>query len=1050
MPAIIKPRTLGIMTQTERQGSGASLIVSAYGMFHLATPDPCRFEDEQGLWLMVGKELPPGAIFDGGMPKPVAEVLVGGYAAAAGGRPVPRMGLSWEVAGRRKSLLVTGDRTWRLANTSAAATEPVPFVQMPLTPARCFGGEGFAPNPAGTGFRARERVMAHEAVALPNLEIPEQAVRSFTDTPDPAAFGPMAFDAKERLRHAGTYDGAWLRTRAPGLAADVDPRLFLFAPGEQRLTGFLQGGEDYRLRGFSADHPTIEGRLPDFRVRCFVGWTAAGKPVVEVRMRIDTLWLFAGAGRGILIHRGTLAVEDFEAADVADVMLAYERPDAALPEAHYLRVRELRTDREQAFKYALADHQLSPARPQEQLDARAAARRDRDGARRAKQEADLAWIEQKYLAGSSIPPELRPPPPKLPPDDETALPLPLPEEIASGEIDLAALLDAMEATQRRLETTVHTAQAEMEPKTRAIEEFKTSDTEAGAVDRLFAGLGKEHVAADLDSRSPNLPDLGEIKPVTDEQAKAFAAADGAKDWRKALWDAAHPQVDEAAQLALARARFLGLPEANMLSSLSNALDRATFAIPDIDLSTVEGHPAVSPAADEGLARALAMLDSSPGLKPDTSRSVRDSLADADAKLRAGLPNLKAKPGEALETLSAAQARMEARDPSKSPAETLGESRTRMAELEGQLRERMAKESETAEETLAAMRRISPSPTRPEEPFTDHVARALGALILAEARAGLSLVGRDLAGADLRGADLSGHDLSEALMENVRLDGATLTGARLAGATLCGASLVGADLSGCDLTGTNLAKADATRARFADARLVETTLLDGRFSDAAFEGAELREIMATGIPFDGASFRRARASSCLFTRCDFAGARWTGASLTRVHFIDGDCTGIAFVDARLAEVSFLKIRAGGADFSDATYDTVTFAGEVDLQGALFPRITGQRFSIQGTDLSDACFERARLDAACFTQAVMTRANFKATSLKRAILARNDLGAADFSYANLWEAQPNRADLRGASFACANLYGADLSDARLTGADLADANLGRTVLRLASHG
>ncbi len=672
------------------------------------------------------------------------------------------MGLSWEVAGRRKSLLVTGDRTWRLAKASAAATEPVPFVQMPLTPARCFGGEGFAPNPAGTGFRARERVMAHEAVALPNLEIPEQAVRSFTDTPDPAAFGPMAFDAKERLRHAGTYDGAWLRTRAPGLAADVDPRLFLFAPGEQRLTGFLQGGEDYRLRGFSADHPTIEGRLPDFRVRCFVGWTAAGKPVVEVRMRIDTLWLFAGAGRGILIHRGTLAVEDFEAADVADVMLAYERPDAALPEAHYLRVRELRTDREQAFKYALADHQLSPARPQEQLDARAAARRDRDGARRAKQEADLAWIEQKYLAGSSIPPELRPPPPKLPPDDETALPLPLPEEIASGEIDLAALLDAMEATQRRLETTVHTAQAEMEPKTRAIEEFKTSNTEAGAVDRLFAGLGKEHVAADLDSRSPNLPDLGEIKPVTDEQAKAFAAADGAKDWRKALWDAAHPQVDEAAQLALARARFLGLPEANMLSSLSNALDRATFAIPDIDLSAVEGRPAVSPAADEGLARALAMLDSSPGLKPDTSRSVRDSLADADAKLRAGLPNLKAKPGEALETLSAAKPgwrraiRRRAR-PRHSARAARGRRNWKASFASG-----WRKESETAEESLAAMRRISPSPTRPEEPFTDHVARALGALILAEAAAGLSLVGRDLAGADLRGADLSGHDLSKAL------------------------------------------------------------------------------------------------------------------------------------------------------------------------------------------------------------------------------------------------------------------------------------------------
>ncbi len=869
MAFLIKPRTLGLMTKTERQGVGASLIVSAYGLFNLAAPDPFRFEDEQALWTIAAKELPPGAVFDIGMPKPVAEVLVGGYAAAAGREAVSRMGLSFEVAGLRKSLLVTGDRTWRLAGTTAAATEPVPFVQMPLSPARCFGGEGHASNPVGAGFRARERLLAREAVALPNIEIPEQAVRSFTDTPEPARFGPMAVDAKERLRYAGTYDAAWLATRAPALAADVDPRLFLFAPEEQRLPRHLGGSERYRLQGFSAEHPVIEAALPGFRVRCFVGWTDPAKPVTEVSLRIDTLWLFAGAGRGVLIHRGALSVEDFEAADVADVMVAYEALDAPLPLSHYLHVRQLRTDREQGYKYALADHQLAPARSRELNDARSAARRARDAAKREKRAENLAWIRGRQLAESGLPPALWPPPPSVGPD-EPELPVPLPEEIAAGEIDLAELLDALEAVHREAETRVADERAESEPRLRALAALKDEQADPAAIDRLFETLDQPQLPGELDAAFARLPDPSSLPSAARERADLVATLEGAKDWRQSMLAAARPSVDEGAQLALARARFLGLPEGSPFAGMRVGLDE--LSIPKgSDWEHLAQATGTEPPAGDPLAMILDRLDGAPALPEGTAATVKSGLAEIDAALRHSYPNLDAPPGGAMAALSSlVQSLGPAQDPHATPAEALAQARADMASLSADLAKSLAAAEKASLKASTAMRHASPMPTRPEEPLTPAVARSFGELILTEARNGLSLAERDLAGADLSGADLSGWDLSGAFLENVRLDGAILAGARLTGATLCGASLVGTDFSGCDLGSANLAAVDATRARFAGARLIDASVAEARFPQAIFDEAELRDLTAMGVAFEGASFRGARVAGCILTRCALGG------------------------------------------------------------------------------------------------------------------------------------------------------------------------------------
>ena len=1056
MPLIVKPRTLGVMTKVERDPPGASLIVSAYGLFDLAAPDPYRFEGEQALWLLAAKEVPPGSVFDIGMPKPAAELLVGGHAAAPGGEPTPRMALAWTVAGLGKSLLVTGDRVWRLTAAGASATEPAPFVRMPLAPARCFGGEGFAPNPAGAGFRARERLMAREGVALPNIEIPEQAIRAFTDTPDPARFGPLAVDARERLRHAGTYDAAWLRTRAPALAADADPRLFHFAPDDQRWPGYLAGGERYRLRHFSAGAPGIEGALPDFRVRCFVGWVNPEKPVAEVPLRIDTLWLFAGAGRGVLIYRGAVPVEDIEAADVADIMLAYEGRDEDRPISRHLEMRALRTDREQAYRHAFADHALSPARPADHTRARDAARHARDAARRAKRSEDAAWVSARMMGQSGVPKELWPAPlePGPPGFD---LPVPLPEEIEAGEVDLAALLDAMEAIQRKIEADCDALVARHEPLRAAVSTLASDATTPDDIDHLFAVLGQPDLPTGLDAGLAHLPDLGALPPEACEALGEPAGLDALKDWRGAMLKA-RPATDEAGQLALARARFLGLPEGGPLASLRGELAARDFALPEIgDLPGLDDGPAIDPAghpradADAALAGALALLDGQPGLPPGPAAAMGGGLATVDAALRDSFPHVRDVPGGPFSVLAALlPEHSPPAEEARSPKEALAAASAAVAALPAQLTAQIDEAEGALVEPLAALRRASLVPLATDEALAPAVARSFAELILAEARAGLSLERRDLAGADLTGMDLTGRNLAGALLEGARLDGARLAGANLRGATLCGASLLGADLTGCDLTGANLAKVAAERARFAGARLADVELLGGAFPQACFDGADLGDLMVLGVPFDGATFREARIEACVFMRCALAGTDWTGARLTRVQVMDADCAGIRLAAGHLRDVAFAKVRAAGAALQDATLANVAFVGETDLEGARFDRAAAERLSFQTANLRGAVFARGRLDGACFIASDLARANFRAASLKGALLSRNDLRGADLAVANLFEAQFNRADLRGAVLRGANLYGADLADAVLTGADLHGSNLAGTLLAFPSEG
>jgi hypothetical protein len=126
---------------------------------------------------------------------------------------------------------------------------------MPIVYERAFGGvdmKSSAPerdwdwrNPVGRGF-AMSRANV-EGLLLPNIERPEQLIKSWDDRPAPAGFGALAGHWRPRASYVGTYDDRWMKTRQPLLPDDFDEEFFQCAPVDQQTPHFLVGGEPVAL-----------------------------------------------------------------------------------------------------------------------------------------------------------------------------------------------------------------------------------------------------------------------------------------------------------------------------------------------------------------------------------------------------------------------------------------------------------------------------------------------------------------------------------------------------------------------------------------------------------------------------------------------------------------------------------------------------------------------------------------------------------------------------------------------------------------------------------
>lgn len=249
------------------------------------------------------------AASDAHLGKPATDVALLGHAWSGRGR-VAELLVALSVAGRRKTIRVVGDRVWR--GRGAGVSRPEPFESMPLVYERAFGGvqrdhrgEVVAAeerNPVGTGFAGTRAPADQAGRKLPNLEDPRCPVERAGDRSVPACFGFVAASWLPRRAFAGTYDGAWARTRAPYLPRDFDRRFFNAASSGLVFDRYLTGGEPVELDGLSRRGP-LRLALPTERPEVLV---RLGGQTLTPPVRLETVVVEPDEDRVCLTWRATL------------------------------------------------------------------------------------------------------------------------------------------------------------------------------------------------------------------------------------------------------------------------------------------------------------------------------------------------------------------------------------------------------------------------------------------------------------------------------------------------------------------------------------------------------------------------------------------------------------------------------------------------------------------------------------------------------------------------------------------------------------------------
>lgn len=202
---------------------------------------------------------------------PGTDVTLIGSAHAPGRRPVKELDVSLKVGPLSKSAKVFGDRVWESSLTGTRPGAARPFLTMPLTYERAFGGsamqdpknpgatEEIAANPVGRGFYLRASDAAGHP--LPNVEDPADLIRSWSHRPGPVGFGPVPAGWSPRKELAGTFDEAWKRDRMPVWPVDHDPRHHRSAPPDLVTETPLRGGEAVELVNLTPESRRVF-RLP--------------------------------------------------------------------------------------------------------------------------------------------------------------------------------------------------------------------------------------------------------------------------------------------------------------------------------------------------------------------------------------------------------------------------------------------------------------------------------------------------------------------------------------------------------------------------------------------------------------------------------------------------------------------------------------------------------------------------------------------------------------------------------------------------------------------
>ncbi len=169
------------------------------------------------------------------------DLAIYGHARSPGRKPVLALPLRLQLGTFERSIVATGDRVWGRSLGSDGQSTPTPFVAMPLTLERAYGGkadslgglqEVCTDNEAGRGFVVTKEQI--EGAPLPNLEELDQLLHDPRARPMPAAL--VALPRNSTLRGARGV----LTDSAAG-TAQLSPVFFNHAHPRMLLRKYPQG-----------------------------------------------------------------------------------------------------------------------------------------------------------------------------------------------------------------------------------------------------------------------------------------------------------------------------------------------------------------------------------------------------------------------------------------------------------------------------------------------------------------------------------------------------------------------------------------------------------------------------------------------------------------------------------------------------------------------------------------------------------------------------------------------------------------------------------------
>ena len=238
--------------------------------------------------------------------KPRADVMLVGTCHSPNGSLATDVRARLQVGPLEKILTIYGD-CYRTKD--GFHSDPIPFITMPLSWERAFGGPDFERNPLGKGIALVTRQDGLTMYPLPNIESPGHPSRSQTGSNEPAGFGPVPDMWPQRLRKFGAINEQYLKKRWPGLPEGTDWGYFNAAPKDQQITGYLRGDEELAAENLHSTAAQYRSRLPGLRARCFLNERIRGRQVLrEISMNLDTLWIDMDSETLVLVWRGNAEV----------------------------------------------------------------------------------------------------------------------------------------------------------------------------------------------------------------------------------------------------------------------------------------------------------------------------------------------------------------------------------------------------------------------------------------------------------------------------------------------------------------------------------------------------------------------------------------------------------------------------------------------------------------------------------------------------------------------------------------------------------------------